>query len=303
MPKCDACGKNYDDAKLLELVRNRDNRWVSVCKPCLALGIDINQVERGNPVDEQALSAADAPFIAVARTGDPMADAKNLLEALRSLRQSAERVGRARSHERKQVELTVHFTLARDDTRHEGTVKDFSQGGMRVVTRFPLTKGQVVQFDWNVPLPPAMARMLQSAGEVRRVVKNEEGLFDAGFKFLTRRPDKGANRRRFRRYKCDMATYYHREGSELMSHGTVTDISQGGCQMMLDENMEQGEVFTARLVGGGGVRGDLAGSMQVRRSIPRESMFEIGCLFEKMRMEKQADADSGADEAAAPGVP
>lgn len=289
MPRCDACGKNYDDPKLLELVRKKDNHWVSVCKSCLSSGIDVNHVEQGGALDVQALEPTDAPSISVMRTGDPLADARRLLGTLRKLRQSAERVGRARSHERKAIELTVHFTIARDDARHEGAVKDFSQGGMRVVTKYPLAKGQIVQFDWNVPLPPAMTRMLQSAGEVRRVVRNEEGLFDAGFKFLAKKSDNGANRRRFRRYKCDMTTYYRREGSDLMSRGVVTDISQGGCQIRVDEKFAPGETFTARLIGGGGVKGDLAGSMKVCRSSLKEEGFEIGCSFEKMRMEKQGE--------------
>lgn len=256
MPKCNSCGKNYDDPTIMELVRNKENRWVSICRHCLDLGIDVNQVHQSGAVDDSALATAETSAIDVTPTGDSLANAKKLLESLRNLRQSKERVGRARSHERKQVELTVHFTLARDDTRHEGTVKDFSQGGLRVVTPYPLTKGQVVQFDWNIPLPPAMARMLQSTAEVRRVVRSEDGRYDAGFKFMSRQADKGANRRRFRRYKCDMVVYYQREGCELMSRGMVTDISQGGCQMQLDEKLEQNEVFQVRLIGGGGQRGD-----------------------------------------------
>ena len=271
----------------MELVRNQENRWVSICRYCLDQGVDVNTVTPGNiAVDEHALATSDTPAIDVTLSQDALDNAKKLLDALRNLRQSKERVGRARSHERKQVELRVHFTLARDDTRHEGTVKDFSQGGLKVVTEYQLTKGQVVQFDWNIPLPPAMARVLQSTAEVRRVIKTENGLYEVGFKFLTRQQDKGANRRRFRRYKCDMFVYYQRPGSELLSRGKVTDISQGGCQMRLDEQLEAGEVFSVRLIGGGGSRGDLVGTMRVCRVIPRENSFETGCAFEKMRMEQ-----------------
>jgi c-di-GMP-binding flagellar brake protein YcgR len=166
-------------------------------------------------------------------------------------------------------------------------VRDFSPGGIRVVTSYPLAKGQIVQFDWNIPLPPSMARMLQSPAEVRRVMKNDDGMYDVGFKFTARVADKGANRRRFRRYKCDMTVYYRRKGSELMPRGRVTDISQGGCQMHLDEPLTGGEVFQVRLIGGGGSRGDLVGSMRVCRVIPREVHYETGCAFEKMRMEQQ----------------
>lgn len=287
MPKCGSCGKNYDAPSIMELVRNQENRWVSVCRPCLDMGIDINKVHRENiAVDEQVLASTEMPAIDVTLSHDSMANARKLLDSLRNLRQSKERVGRARSHERKQVELTVHFTLSRDDTRHEGTVKDFSESGLRITTHHQLTRGQVVQFDWNIPLPPAMARMLQSTAEVKRVTKNDDGLYDVGFKFMTRQSDKGANRRRFRRYKCDMLVYYQRPGSQLMTRGKVSDISQGGCQMRLDEKLDSNEVFTVRLIGGGGSRGDLVGSMRVCRVIPREIVFETGCAFEKMHMEQ-----------------
>ncbi len=298
MPKCGSCGKNYDDAGLLELVRNQENRWISICRFCLDQGVNVNEVHPPNiAVDDLALTTADKPSIDVTLVDDALANAANLLESLRNLRQSKERVGRARSHERKQVELTIHFSLARDDTRHEGTVKDFSQSGLRVVTPHQLIKGQTVQFDWNVPLPPAMARVLQSTAEVRRVNKTDNGLYDVGFKFLTRQADKGANRRRFRRYKCDMLVYYQRGGSEAHSSGKVTDISQGGCQMQLDEALNQGEVFTVRLIGGGGAKGDLVGTMRVCRVIPREVMFETGCAFDQMRMEAQPSQAAAGIEA------
>ena len=288
MPKCGSCGKNYDDPSVMELVRNQENRWVSVCRHCLDMGVDVNQVQNENiAVDPQVLAMADSPSIDVTLSQDSLANAQKLLDALRSLRQSKERVGRARAHERKQVELTVHFTLARDDTRHEGVIKDFSESGLRVTTDHQLTRGQVVQFDWNIPLPPAMARMLQSTAEVKRVTQNDQGKYDVGFKFISKQSDKGANRRRFRRYRCEMVVYYQRAGSALMTQGRVSDISQGGCQMRLDEKLDSSEVFTVRLIGGGGSRGDLVGSMRVCRVIPRDMAFETGCAFEKMHMEQQ----------------
>ncbi len=290
MPRCNSCGKNYDNPSILELVKNQENRWLMICRHCIDMGVDVNLVEQGNIVVEaHALATADTQSVSTVLSGDPIADAKRLLDTLRNLRQSKERVGRARSHERKPVEMKVYFTLARDDTRHEGTVRDFSQGGLRLLTVYPLVKGQIVQFDWNMPLPPAMARTLQSTAEVRRVTNTEDGMIDVGFRFLTRQVDKGANRRRFRRYKCDMVMYYQRNGSAVMAHGRVSDISQGGCQMHLDEALNQGEVFHVRLIGGGGTKGDLVGSMRVCRVIPREVEFETGCAFEKMRMEKQAE--------------
>ncbi len=287
MPKCSSCLKNYDDPTSIELVKNQENRWFTVCRHCLDSGVDVNNITQAQPVDAHALATADAPSIDATISGDPIADAKRLLESLRNLRQSKERVGRARSHERRSVQIKAHFTLARDDTRHEGVVRDFSQGGIRLVTAYPLAKGQIVQFDWNIPLPPAMARLLQSTAEVRRTIKTDNGHYDVGFKFMSRQVEKGANRRRFRRYKCEMRAFYQRNGSEFMSMGRVTDISQGGCQIHLDEQLAKDEVFEVRLIGGGGTRGDLVGHMRVCRVMVREADFETGCAFERMHMEKQ----------------
>lgn len=286
MPRCSSCGKHYDNPAVMELVRNQENRWVSICRNCLDQGVDVNLVQPTNVViNETALAAADKPAINVTLQGDAIANARNLLESLRQLRQSKERVGRSRTHERKQMELTVHYTLARDDTRHEGVVKDFSQSGLRVVTNHNLIKGQTVQFDWNIPLPPVIASVLQGTAEVKRVTKNDNGFYDVGFKFITRQADKGANRRRHRRYKCDMLVYYQRQGSDLICSGKVTDISQGGCQMRLDEELMQGETFMVRLIGGGGAKGDLVGSMRVCRVVAKDISFETGCVFEQMHME------------------
>lgn len=288
MPRCNSCSRNYDDPNQLELVRNADNRWVSVCRACLDKGVDLKAIQPGIAVDPAALLAEDTPAITVTSSENPLEDAKNLLDALRNLRQATTHKGRARTHERKQIEMVVYFTLARDDTRHEATVKDYSHGGLKIVTGLALAKGQVLQFDWNIPLPPTVARVLQNTAEVRRVTRTESGLYEVGMKFLARPSDKGANRRRFRRYKCDMLAFYQRRGSDMTTAGRVKDISQGGCQMRLDEKLDSGEVFEVRLIGGGGARGDLVGNMRVCRVSKKEAEFETGCAFEQMRMEKQA---------------
>lgn len=297
MAKCSSCAKNYDDPSQLELVRNSENRWVTVCRVCLEKGVDIETIQPGNiAVDEAALAAADRPSIDVSLAVDPLENARKLLESLRNLKTTAERLGRSRGHTRRKVELSVYFTMARDDTRHQGTVKDYSQGGLHINTAMSLQKGQVVQFDWNMPLPPAMTRMLQSQAEVRRVTKNEDGSFEIGFQFMSRQADKGANRRRHRRYKCDMLTFYQRRGSEILSAARVTDISQGGCQVRMDDELNRGEVIYVRLVGGGGARGDLVGNVKVCRVSKKDIHFEAGCAFEQMHMERQPAAPATAQQ-------
>lgn len=286
MPRCCSCSKNYDNLSVMELVRNKANRWIAVCRPCLDMGIDVNTLEPCLiTIDEKSIASVNTPTLELPPSGDLLADSKKLLESLRNLRRSKERTGKSRSHERRAVDLTVYFSLARDDTRHEGKVKDFSQGGLRVLTRYPLTKGQIVRFDWNIPLPPALARMLQGTGEVRRVIKGEGNSYDVGFKFLTRASDKGANRRRFRRYRCDLLLYYRRGKSDIVSRGRVVDISQGGCQLSLGERLDQNELIWVRIIGGGGTKGDLTGTLRTCRIIQRPPNFEIGCSFEKMGIE------------------
>ena len=290
MPKCGACGRNYDNPALIELVRNKEDRWIPICRECLNRRVDVNQLRKENVAVDSHATAASSQAININLSADPIENAKRLLSSLKGLRQSRERIGRARLHERKQADLTVNFTMARDDTRYEATVKDFSQDGIRIVTNKAMAKGQIVQFDWNIPLPPAMAKVLQGTGEARRVSRLDDGAYDVGFKFISRQSDKGANRRRFRRYKCDMVVYYQCRGGCLMTSGRVTDISQGGCQMRLDDRLEHGDVVSVRLIGGGGSRGDLLGDMRVCRVIPREVDFETGCAFEKMRMEQNPGA-------------
>ncbi|MDR1613244.1 MAG: PilZ domain-containing protein [Planctomycetota bacterium] len=288
MPKCDSCGIFYDDPNELALIRNKDNRWISLCRSCTGQGVNVNLVASSKiAVDDSVMALADKPGVEIpASAGDPLKNAMGLLESLRNLRQTAEKVGRLRAHERRKIELTVSFSLVRDDIVHEGVVRDLSQNGLKIITQRHLDRGQIVQFDWKPPIPPALARILQGTAEVRRVMKNDDGEYEVGLRFVNRNAGKGANRRRFRRYRCEMRAYYQRTGSEMMAQARVKDISQGGCQIMLRESLDAGERFTVRLMGGGGVRGDLAGTVQVCRVIPREVEYEIGCAFIQMRMGK-----------------
>lgn len=291
MPKCDSCGVFYDDPGDLEFVRNKENRWVPICRPCQEKGVDVNLVAvRNIAVEEAVLRMADKPGIDVNLVGgDPVASARKLLQSLRTLRQVNEKEGRVRNHTRHSFDITIEFTLARDDALHAGVVKNLSQGGMLVHTDKVLTRGQIVQFDWKGSAPPNMTTALQGSAEVRRVTKNNDGTFAIGFRFVKRQVMNGANRRRFRRYRCDMPAYYQREKSNMIRLGRVTDISQGGCQLELDEELAANESFFVRLVGGGGNRGDLIGTMQVRRMIKKEMLFEAGCAFQQMRIERLSD--------------
>lgn len=291
MPKCNSCSEFFDQPSDLELVRTTDNRWVSMCRNCRSKGINPDDVKQVHlAVEDAAMDMAEKQGIDVSVIqGDPIANAQKLLEALKTMRLTTEKVGKVRGHERHSVDMTVSFTLARDDVSHEGFVKDLSQGGMLIMTHKKLERGQILQFDWKNPMPSALSSMLQNQAEVRRVARNTDDTFSIGLKFIKRQAAKSSNRRRFKRYKCDMLAYCQLGGSDMMQLGKVTDISQGGCQLMLDTEVAPQDKFFLRIIGGGGDRGDLVGSVQACRVIPRDMEFEIGCSFVKMRIERIAD--------------
>lgn len=297
MAKCSSCNTNYDNPADIELIRNSDNRWVPVCKNCLEKGVQVDSISPTAAVDKNILATIEQPSIDVSLVREhPLENIRSLLSSLRNIRKTAERserVGRVRTHERKSVEITVSFSLARDDTPNDAVIRDLSKSGVKITTRRKLERGQIVQFDWNSRVPPHVAGMLQGAAEVRRVVKNDDGTFDAGLRFVKRQVAKGANRRRFRRYKCDIPIYYQREESEIMTLGLVKDISQGGCQLHLDESLDMGEIISVRLMGGAGVKGDLVGTLKVCRATTKDAIVEIGCAFVQMKMEKLGDESAG----------
>ncbi|MDR1533803.1 MAG: PilZ domain-containing protein [Planctomycetota bacterium] len=291
MPRCGVCGKNYDNPAEIELLRNQEDRWIPVCRACVEQNVDVNRISYTNnlAVENFAIGGEEAlqPSIEAPLSSDPMENVRKLLTLLKKLRYSKERIGRARTSPRKPVELTVFYTFARDDARYEAKVLDFSQSGIHIITGLSLSKGQLLQFDWNIPLPASMAKVLHNSGEVRRVTRLNDNKYDVGIRFLDRQGDKGVNRRRFHRYKCDMDVFYQPPGSSIMAMGKVIDISQGGCQMRLDEKLEFSDLLQVKLVGGAGSRGDLVGNLKVCRVISRDNIFETGCAFEKMRMESQ----------------
>lgn len=307
MPKCGSCGTVYENPSDLDLVRNQANRWIPICRSCIEKGVDVDSVKAPAVVDESVVkeAAIEAPITVALRRdesgSDTFANIPRLLAALRSMRVKSEDKGRIREHERHSIELTILFRLARDDMPYAGLIKDMSQGGLLMRTRRALSKGQILHFDWNVPLPPSVTQLLQSAAEVRRVAPTENGWLEVGLRFVQRQLAKEANRRRFRRYKCEMDAYYQREGSEVITRGHVRDISQGGGQFFLCEALEVGEVIHARLVGNQTMKGDLVGTVKVCRVMQRGPEFETGCAFIKMVMEKHMAAPSDSVRLTVPG--
>lgn len=273
MPKCASCGHEYAEGDL-HLMRTKNNRWVSLCKTCHANGVDVNTLKQHAPVDTTKVAAVDKPLDL----------AKQLLDKLREHRTNKQ-PDDDEQMETGQTEMTIHFRLANDNTRHAAVVREYAKDHFDVTSKFEPTKGQLVLFDWNIPLPPALTELLQETADVRAVQKMDDGEFSITFKPVPRQIDDGAKLRHFRRYKCDMPVYYTRDKSVLLSNGRVSNISQGGCQMHLDEELNQGEVVTARLVGGSGGRGDLVGTMRICRVVARDTTFETGCAFVQMKQE------------------
>ena len=286
MAKCAGCNKDFEDQDQLELMRNNEGRWLPVCAECRGSGVDVNSLQMPQAVTESALKAAAETGIEIPslENSSPLQNLHKLFHSLRAIRMKVEKAGRSRGHDRHNIEMIIRFTLARDDTPHDAVVKDLSVGGLKMLTKRNLLKGQIMQLDWAVPLPPAISRMLQSAAEVRRVTLLDDGQYEVGLRFVKRQLAKETNRRRFRRYKCEMDIFYQRENSEIMSCGKVRDISQGGGQVFIDEKLDVGELLTVRLVGGAGNRGDLTGLIKVCRVILRGYEYEAGCAFVRMKM-------------------
>ena len=299
MPNCDACGEDRpeDDLKFL---RNHETQWVSVCNACLAKGVNPDTVQPAVAEDEDdmpdgagAKAEGDAeaggipPILIAAPAGEtPYIAIPKLLAALRNLRLRKERRGKTRAHERRALEIAIRFALARDDTYHDAVIRDISPDGMSMTSERKLERGQLLQFDTNLPLPPAVAQLLKGSAEVRRAVP-ENGGFSYGLRFVQSQSAKGANRRRFRRFKCEMAAYYRRDGSACVARGDVRDVSQGGVQMFVDEKLEPGEIIRAHFRGRTGpfAKNDLIGTIKVGRVLPRGLEWEAGCAFVQMKME------------------
>ncbi|MDR3211599.1 MAG: PilZ domain-containing protein [Planctomycetota bacterium] len=305
MPVCAICNASFEKVEDLQLVRNQDNRWISVCKACRDKKAAPDKKTQPPPVASEVVSALAAEAGTPVPKDDslsPMENARLLLSNLKSFRNTAasKTIRNTRSFERHSIEIKVAFALSRDSTSYDGVIKDISRGGILLESQKQLVKGQLLIFDWKNPLPPVIAAVLQNNAEVRRVNPAPGGGFLAGLRFVRRHVVNSANRRRFKRYRCDLPAFYQRQGSEILSRGIATNISQGGCQLLLDEEFNPSETFYIRLIGGAEGHGDLAGNVQIRRVIPRDHQFETGCAFVKIGIERTNLATTTAAAASPP---
>ena len=286
MARCCACGLTPAQADDLRVLPNKEGRWVTVCPSCLAKGVAAAALD---PAEAAAPADADGGRAAASAPGDrAFANVGRVLGYLRAIRRKAElRGNRTRAHDRHSVDIPIRYRLTRDDTFHAGVIRDISQGGLRLFASRLLERGQHIHFDPDAALPAALAELLRGAAEVRRVTAVTDGRWDIGIRFVQRSMAKADNRRRHKRYQCAMRAYVIRPGSAVSLAAAVTDISQGGMQLRLDEAPEFDEELEVRVRGDAGsfIRGDLVGATRVRRVLPRGPEWEVGCMFAQTRVE------------------
>ena len=283
MARCCACGNSPERPENLQIVQNREGRWVTLCVDCSARGVSPENLDPAEtPENHPAPATKNA-----APDSRPFNNVPRVLAYLRTIRRKAELRDRTRVHPRHSVDIPIRFRLARDDAFHTGVIHDISRGGLRITTLRPLERGQHIQFDPDAALPAALAEILRESAEVRRATPAPEGRWDVGIRFVTRAVAPADNRRRHKRYQCAMRAYLLRAGSSIHLAGDVTDISQGGIQLRLDEAPERDELLEIRIRGDAGsfTRGDLAGSARVRRVIPRGAEWEVGCQFVQTKVD------------------
>jgi len=282
LPTCHACGQDYESSGTILLVRNRAQQWVLLCRDCHQKGVSPDHLAPA-PAGPDPVASAALP----ARPLDSFAAVGQALRLLRARRHQAVVRDRTRRQERRPVEIAVRFRLSRDDVVHTGTVVDLSKNGFRIVTPRRLEKGQVIAFDGHMPLPSALLALFRESAEVRREEPLADGRWMAGARFMQRQATDGANRRRHRRHPASFDCLYAREGSTFLSFARVCDMSQGGMMLYASEPLVRSEPLHFRVRGetGSFASGDLVGEATVLRVIPRQTHHEIGCRFDRTRVE------------------
>ncbi len=294
MPKCSLCHKSVANKKDLTLVRNKQGRWVVLCVNC-------NQAAQGGQkaAKQAPAHASSGPSslripkaLRARRLAETQETFEKIREMLRHIHTKNTEITRTheREHERRSTNLEVRFKLQRDNELYTGLVQDISEGGMCFITKQKLSVGQVILLEVNAMSGESNTQMLHSTGEVRRVMEQGDGTCEVGIRYVQRIRANEDNRRRYRRYKANMAVYYSLSGSEYMVKGKVLDISQGGARFILDEQVKVGDEFAVILRGEGRnpLKADLYGmarAMRVKR-LGRDE-YEVGCEFLEVRAQPQ----------------
>jgi c-di-GMP-binding flagellar brake protein YcgR len=305
MPKCSLCGKNVQTKAELVLTRNAENRWVTLCSECVQ--DKPTEVAKEAPVPESAPDEERSLRTMQEKVGSqhtpplrrPQAhvehDLREMTQKFEQMRDSLKKFDvpdeAPRSHERKTerhvANLSVSFSLMRDDEICQGRIRDISQGGMRFVTNKKVDEGQIIMFEVGVENKNKSKTRLISGGEVKRVIPLEDGRFEIGVMFVRRSRAREENRRLFRRYKADMAAYYTPKGGEYVAKAKVKDISQGGFRLVLDELMETDAEMKVRVRGESGVflKSDLQAEVRIIRiRLVKPGEYEAGCNFLQVGM-------------------
>ena len=292
MPRCQVCSNDFNRPDAILMVLDESSRWMAICRDCRQ-----KQLAPGSLADI-APPTGQAPPPGAEESADSFLGVRRALEALRAhqarrTRQKASR-DRMRQSERLPADITVQYNVARDDTFRAGQVVELSETGLKMVTPHRLSKGQILFFDAKKSSASALLPMFQGSAEIRWVDEMADGRFAVGARFGQRQVARGSNRRRHKRHQADMACLYRRAGSEITSYARVRDLSQGGMMLSASESLQKGEVIEFRVRGetGAFAKHDLVGASSVMRMLPRPGYYEIGCRFDKTRVDaRPAPAD------------
>lgn len=285
MPTCMRCGKTVPRRRDLDLVRVRveNGGWEVVCHHCAT---------PASNASTRPVSKATADCLS---SDEAFEKVRKALESLLLGEEDGGGVTRAhsRKYERTSAELTVTFTPLRDDSLHSGQMLDMSPGGIRFATDRELTRGQIIQLD--VRASDNDEPLVSSTAEVRRVALNDEGLFEIGARYVQHRLAHASNRRRYRRFKADMAAYYQRPGADCTRKAEVLDLSQGGVRLRFEEPVQENEEMAIVLRGLGGrfTQADLYGLICVVRVSQKSGhQWEAGCRFQNVKAQARTKGQS-----------
>lgn len=244
--------------ELLTEMRDPEGAWYQVCETCLVSIMNNGDLEIP---EDSATARLSQPIVA----NDPLErDAiwtrrvrENLCETLEEYQEkitSQEKVTVApkqshRHYERIETETVFSYTLARDTVSIEGTALDISRGGMRFITEHTLAEGQVITLDTKVFTAAKFKGLVRDTAEIRRVSKREDDTSDIGIRFVQRSLGKEPDRRAHSRIVTDLVVFYLRDEMPFITRGLVTNLSRGGIQLRLDEELQLGETIALSIRG------------------------------------------------------
>jgi c-di-GMP-binding flagellar brake protein YcgR len=299
MPKCPLCKRDLPDIARFEMTRTPAGLRLLACPQCAG-----TTGPRSRPAGQESGRRTSSLRLAASQ--------RETLEALREIyqevRDQPEEAPRETPHkrtsERHEVDLELSFSFLRDQRAFEGQVRDISQGGLRFITDQEVKVGHVLRVTVRSSARPDEAAGQPSFAEVRRVVKNEDGRFEVGARFVRRIGVDDTNRRRHPRRAMTAPVFYRCNQSDLILRGTAMDISQGGLRLGVSERPTKGAALALylRTEPPAFVYADIEATAEIVRVAERApGRYELGCAFRQLNVTpvQEADPEPPAAEAEA----